>query len=91
MTCIVQGIETMRTLTQLDISATKVTDLAPLSALIGTTVFLGDGYKLDTCPILYGRCEMDSGNLGGGVFGSDADSSLVSKWSAGLEAALEKY
>jgi Leucine-rich repeat (LRR) protein len=77
------GVETLKNLTQLDLTATQVKDLGPLSSLIGTTVVLGEGYQLDTCPILYGRCESGTRNLTGGNFGSGSENAQISKWSVG--------
>jgi Leucine-rich repeat (LRR) protein len=78
-----KGIENMKALTQLDISGTQVSDLAPLHSLIGATIYFGETYTLDTCPILYGNCQAGTRNLGGLTFGSDANSVQNSKWTTG--------
>jgi hypothetical protein len=77
------GIESMKALSELDISETRVADLSPLHSLIGTRVYLGGNYKLDTCPILYGSCQTGGANLGGAGFGADGSSLQGSKWMAG--------
>ncbi len=78
-----KGIENMKALMQLDITETKVSDLSPLNALIGATVFFGTNYELDTCPILYGSCQTGSKTLDGATFGSDAFTLQGSKWTVG--------
>ncbi|WP_176736386.1 trypsin-like serine protease [Oligoflexus tunisiensis] len=78
-----KGIENLKALTQLDMSGTSVSDLSPLNSLIGTTVFFGESYPLDTCPILYGRCQAGTRNFSGQTFGSDANSVQNSKWFVG--------
>lgn len=78
-----KGIENLKALSELDITETRVSDLSPLNALIGATVFFGNNYELDTCPILYGNCQTGSKKLDGATFGSDLFSLQGSKWSMG--------
>jgi hypothetical protein len=75
-----KGIDRLKTLSQLDITGTKVADLSPLNTLIGATVFFGDQYQLDTCPILYGSCQTGSKTLEGATFGADGASLMGSNW-----------
>jgi Leucine-rich repeat (LRR) protein len=75
-----KGVERFKALSQLDITGTKVPDLSPLNTLIGATVFFGDQYQLDTCPILYGSCQTGNKTLEGATFGADGASLMGSNW-----------
>jgi Leucine-rich repeat (LRR) protein len=79
------GLESMKALSELDISETRVVDLSPLQSLIGTRVYFGGNYTLDTCPILYGSCQTGSANIGGASFGADTNSLQGSKWMVGQQ------
>ncbi|HET9238533.1 MAG TPA: trypsin-like serine protease [Oligoflexus sp.] len=75
-----KGVDRLKALSQLDITGTKVADLSPLNTLIGATVFFGDQYQLDTCPILYGSCQTGTKTLEGATFGADGASLMGSNW-----------
>lgn len=75
-----KGVDRLKALSQLDITGTKIADLSPLNTLIGATVFFGDQYQLDTCPILYGSCQTGNKTLEGATFGADGASLMGSNW-----------
>ncbi len=78
-----KGLEQLKHLETLQIAGTHGLDLSPLSTLVGTSVFLGDGYSIESCPVLQGICFSGENSKKGSAFGSDAENSDSSTWYSG--------